>query len=32
MKMVMGRMDASRLKQLSELPSVKYVGSGPSAK
>ena len=32
MKMVMGRMDASRLKQLSELPSVKYVAPAPSAK
>lgn len=32
MKMVIGRMDASRLKQLSELPSVKYVAPAPSAK
>ena len=32
MKMVMGRMDASRLKQLSELPSVKYVAPARSAK
>jgi Ca-activated chloride channel family protein len=32
MKMVMGRIDVSKLKQLSELPGVKYVAPAPSAR
>jgi Ca-activated chloride channel family protein len=32
MKMVTGRIDVARLKALSELPAVKYVGPAPAAK